>query len=177
MSELGPFYPTPTGELQKNQHAWNQIANIVFLESPAFVGWSYSNTTTDIVVGMESLASTMCSNHSFCCASSLVFAGWCLGCSAAAMFLCLNLTALLLLLLLLLSLSVSLSLPMSMSLSLVVVLLLLLSMQLLLMLAAPSQNRLLLFDKCARTASTSPEGRFFSHRHGVVFTSVLADHR
>jgi len=55
MSELGPFYPTPSGNLQKNQHAWNQIANIVFLESPAFVGWSYSNTTTDIVVGMCSL--------------------------------------------------------------------------------------------------------------------------
>lgn len=55
MSELGPFYPTPTGELQKNQHAWNQIANIVFLESPAFVGWSYSNTTTDIVVGTDVL--------------------------------------------------------------------------------------------------------------------------
>ncbi|DBA70172.1 TPA: hypothetical protein ACH3X2_012218 [Trebouxia sp. C0005] len=56
MSELGPFYPTPTGELQKNQHAWNQIANIVFLESPAFVGWSYSNTTTDIVVGDDRTA-------------------------------------------------------------------------------------------------------------------------
>ena len=51
MSELGPFYPTPGGKLQKNQHAWNQIANIIFLESPAFVGWSYSNTSTDIVVG------------------------------------------------------------------------------------------------------------------------------
>ncbi|DBA89195.1 TPA: hypothetical protein ACH3X1_016344 [Trebouxia sp. C0004] len=56
MSELGPFYPTPTGELQRNQHAWNQIANVVFLESPAFVGWSYSNTTTDIVVGDERTA-------------------------------------------------------------------------------------------------------------------------
>ncbi|KAL3160668.1 hypothetical protein ABBQ32_010584 [Trebouxia sp. C0010 RCD-2024] len=51
MSELGPFYPTPSGKPQKNQHAWNQIANIIFLESPAFVGWSYSNTSTDIVVG------------------------------------------------------------------------------------------------------------------------------
>ena len=55
MSELGPFYPTPGGKLQKNPHAWNQIANIIFLESPAFVGWSYSNTSTDIVVGERSL--------------------------------------------------------------------------------------------------------------------------
>ena len=28
-----------------------QVANIVFLESPAFVGWSYSNRTSDRVVG------------------------------------------------------------------------------------------------------------------------------
>lgn len=28
-----------------------QVANIVFLESPAFVGWSYSNRTEDRVVG------------------------------------------------------------------------------------------------------------------------------
>ena len=89
MSELGPFYPTPTGELQKNQHAWNQIANIVFLESPAFVGWSYSNTTTDIVVGMASLESTVCSAHLLCCVFSFAFAGWCQDCSATAIFLCL----------------------------------------------------------------------------------------
>lgn len=55
MSELGPYYPTPGGKLQKNPHAWNQIANIIFLESPAFVGWSYSNTSTDIVVGKHTL--------------------------------------------------------------------------------------------------------------------------
>lgn len=53
MSELGPYYPTPDGRLQENLHAWNQVANIIFLDSPAFVGWSYSNTTTDIVVGMQ----------------------------------------------------------------------------------------------------------------------------
>lgn len=61
MSELGPFYPTPGGKLQKNQHAWNQIANIIFLESPAFVGWSYSNTSTDIVVGEQSIYSLLLS--------------------------------------------------------------------------------------------------------------------
>ena len=53
MSELGPYYPAPDGRLQENQHAWNQVANIIFLDSPAFVGWSYSNTTTDIVVGVR----------------------------------------------------------------------------------------------------------------------------
>jgi len=88
MSELGPFYPTPTGELQKNQHAWNQIANIVFLESPAFVGWSYSNTTTDIVVGMEALY-PLCTQITLSAVSpALLLLASCLGCSAAAIFLC-----------------------------------------------------------------------------------------
>ena len=51
LSELGPFYPTPEGTLERNKYAWNEVANIIFLESPAFVGWSYSNTSSDIVVG------------------------------------------------------------------------------------------------------------------------------
>ncbi|KAK9824563.1 hypothetical protein WJX72_011326 [[Myrmecia] bisecta] len=51
MSELGPFYPTPGGKLQANRYSWTQAANIIFLESPAFVGWSYSNTTSDATVG------------------------------------------------------------------------------------------------------------------------------
>ncbi|KAH7624110.1 putative Serine carboxypeptidase 24 [Nannochloris sp. 'desiccata'] len=57
LSELGPFYPTPEGvSLVKNDYAWNQLANVVFLESPAFVGWSYSNTSEDAVVGDERTA-------------------------------------------------------------------------------------------------------------------------
>ncbi|GFR42849.1 hypothetical protein Agub_g3807 [Astrephomene gubernaculifera] len=52
MSELGPFYPLPGGEtLQVNPHAWNNFAHVLFLESPAFVGFSYSNTTEDAIVG------------------------------------------------------------------------------------------------------------------------------
>ena len=56
MSELGPFYPRRGGQtLQKNPYAWNQMANMLWLESPAFVGFSYSNTSADAIVG-ESLA-------------------------------------------------------------------------------------------------------------------------
>ena len=52
LSELGPFYPTPHGQnLVKNDFAWNAVANIIFLESPAFVGFSYSNSTDDARVG------------------------------------------------------------------------------------------------------------------------------
>ena len=52
LSELGPFYPTATaGRLQANPYTWTATSNIVFLESPAFVGWSYSNTTSDEYVG------------------------------------------------------------------------------------------------------------------------------
>ena len=54
LSELGPYYPTnEPGGLQRNEFAWTQAANVIFLESPAFVGWSYSNTSADAVVGAQ----------------------------------------------------------------------------------------------------------------------------
>lgn len=53
MSELGPFYPDPKtpGLLRRNAWAWTRSANYIFLDSPAFVGFSYSNTTSDRFVG------------------------------------------------------------------------------------------------------------------------------
>lgn len=52
MSELGPVYPTPDGQLKFNKHAWTKEANMLFIDSPAFVGFSYSNASDDIIVGM-----------------------------------------------------------------------------------------------------------------------------
>ncbi|KAI4346355.1 hypothetical protein L6164_007257 [Bauhinia variegata] len=47
--EIGPFRIRPDGKsLYLNPYAWNNLANILFLESPAGVGFSYSNKTSDL---------------------------------------------------------------------------------------------------------------------------------
>lgn len=43
MTEQGPFRPTKDGNLITNQYAWNKIANMVFIEQPAGVGFSYAD--------------------------------------------------------------------------------------------------------------------------------------
>ncbi|XP_021736394.1 serine carboxypeptidase-like 40 [Chenopodium quinoa] len=48
MEELGPFRVKSNGKtLYRNKFAWNHVANVLFLESPVGVGFSYSNTTSD----------------------------------------------------------------------------------------------------------------------------------
>ncbi|XP_004230807.1 serine carboxypeptidase-like 26 [Solanum lycopersicum] len=48
MLELGPFGVKPDGKtLYSRTFAWNKVANVMFLESPAGVGFSYSNTSSD----------------------------------------------------------------------------------------------------------------------------------
>eukprot|EP01090_Pellita_catalonica_P021974 TRINITY_DN8373_c0_g2_i1.p1 TRINITY_DN8373_c0_g2~~TRINITY_DN8373_c0_g2_i1.p1 ORF type:complete len:478 (-),score=46.60 TRINITY_DN8373_c0_g2_i1:69-1502(-) len=52
LSENGPFRPNIGGEtLRKDPYSWNQKANVIWLESPAGVGFSYSNDSSDYHVG------------------------------------------------------------------------------------------------------------------------------
>ncbi|KAJ8762898.1 hypothetical protein K2173_023027 [Erythroxylum novogranatense] len=59
-TELGPFFPTGDGRgLRRNKMSWNRVSNLLFVESPAGVGWSYSNTTSDYVIGDAKTANDM----------------------------------------------------------------------------------------------------------------------
>ncbi|XP_047318246.1 serine carboxypeptidase-like 34 [Impatiens glandulifera] len=47
--ELGPFFPMKnTRDLKFNKHTWNKAANLLFIDSPVGVGFSYTNTSSDI---------------------------------------------------------------------------------------------------------------------------------
>ncbi|KAJ0965836.1 hypothetical protein J5N97_026974 [Dioscorea zingiberensis] len=47
--EIGPFRINRTGSsLYLNRYSWNREANLLFLESPAGVGFSYTNTSSDL---------------------------------------------------------------------------------------------------------------------------------
>jgi len=41
MSENGPFFPNPDGKLIAAPYSWNKFASVLYLESPAGVGFSY----------------------------------------------------------------------------------------------------------------------------------------
>lgn len=51
MSELGPLFPDHEGNMHQNPWAWNRIANVIFLESPAGVGFSFSGDKADYTTG------------------------------------------------------------------------------------------------------------------------------
>ena len=56
LTEQGPFRPDANGNLQMNEWRWNKIANMVFLEQPVGVGFSYSNNSDDYKIGDDQAA-------------------------------------------------------------------------------------------------------------------------
>ncbi|KAK2985443.1 hypothetical protein RJ640_006739 [Escallonia rubra] len=59
-TEFGPFFPKGDGQgLRINSKSWNKASNLLFVESPAGVGWSYSNTSSDYTCGDASTARDM----------------------------------------------------------------------------------------------------------------------
>jgi carboxypeptidase C (cathepsin A) len=56
MTEQGPFRPDADGNLLPNIYAWNKIANMVFLEQPVGVGFSYSDNKDDYRIGDDQAA-------------------------------------------------------------------------------------------------------------------------
>ncbi|KAL5724992.1 hypothetical protein ACHQM5_008189 [Ranunculus cassubicifolius] len=45
--EHGPFQPGKDGRLKQNKYSWNLESNMLYVESPIGVGFSYSNTSSD----------------------------------------------------------------------------------------------------------------------------------
>ncbi|KAH6765875.1 serine carboxypeptidase-like 40 [Perilla frutescens var. hirtella] len=64
MEELGPFRVNMDGKtLNINNFSWNHAANVLFVESPAGVGFSYSNTSSDLEEGGD--RGTAMDNYAF----------------------------------------------------------------------------------------------------------------
>ncbi|MDO9333871.1 MAG: hypothetical protein Q7T57_05045, partial [Dehalococcoidales bacterium] len=59
LTEHGPFRPLSdgSGNLTTNPHSWNLLANMLYVEAPIGVGFSFSNNASDYTVGDDRTAS------------------------------------------------------------------------------------------------------------------------
>lgn len=58
-AEHGPFFMEKDGKLGPNPHSWNTVASILYVEQPAGVGFSYSETQSDYETNDQKAASDM----------------------------------------------------------------------------------------------------------------------
>jgi hypothetical protein len=56
LSEVGPWVPQLDGTLLRNEFAWTRNANLLFVESPAGVGFSLARDDSDLHVGDQRTA-------------------------------------------------------------------------------------------------------------------------
>jgi carboxypeptidase C (cathepsin A) len=56
MTEMGPFRPQADLSLELNEWRWNKLANMVYVEQPAGVGFSYSDDKDDYKTGDKQAA-------------------------------------------------------------------------------------------------------------------------
>ncbi len=56
LTEQGPFYPDENLELHPNEWAWNKIVNMVFLEQPVGVGFSWTDNSDELRIGDDQAA-------------------------------------------------------------------------------------------------------------------------
>ena len=54
--EHGPYFYSDSGKLSPNPYSWNVIANMLYVEQPAGVGYSYSDTQSDYSTGDQQAA-------------------------------------------------------------------------------------------------------------------------
>ena len=56
MTEQGPFRANADMTLSENPYAWNKVSNMVYIESPAGVGFSYADDKADLTTGDDQTA-------------------------------------------------------------------------------------------------------------------------
>ena len=59
LAENGPYYVDEDGELAEREYAWDVTSNIIFVDSPINVGYSYSDDPRDRVLNETVLAADL----------------------------------------------------------------------------------------------------------------------